>query len=78
MKPLPDVLLLVLLRHQNVIPVWFQVVGRDFAQDLHVDSEVHFQTALLYVVVSTSTNGCTVMSTSYFLSEYDLRLVVEK
>lgn len=52
-----DILLLVLLCDQDVGSVWFEVVGRDFAQNLHVDGEVHLQPALLDVVVPDPDEG---------------------
>lgn len=50
-RPLPDVLLLVLLGDQHVGAVGLEVMGGDLPQDLHVHREVHLQAAVLDVVV---------------------------
>lgn len=53
----PDVLLLVLLGDQLVLPVVLQLVSGNLPEDLHVLCKIELHTALLQVVLSENTDA---------------------
>lgn len=55
----PNVLVLVVLGHQDAGPSQLQVVRGHFSQDLHVHGKVHFQATFFNVVVSGGKNTYT-------------------